>query len=64
LAASAGRNSSSITAAARRPYLQLDEVVEHGWFSAVEIAGLNLPPDMEVMLPAALAWSDSRPATD
>lgn len=49
--------------------LQLDEVVEYGWFSATEIAGLTMPPDMHVMVPAALAWFEmtdrlSRPATD
>jgi hypothetical protein len=38
--------------------LQLDEVVEHGWFSASEIGSLSLPPDMEIMLPAAFSWLD------
>jgi len=39
--------------------LQLDEVVEAGWFSASEIVSLGLPPDMEVMIPAALSWYDA-----
>ncbi len=39
--------------------LQLDEVVESGWFSPCEIATLGLPPDMAVMVPAAISWHDT-----
>lgn len=43
--------------------LQVDEVIESGWFTPTEFASLTLPPDMSVMLPAARAWYEGQNAS-
>jgi len=38
--------------------LQLDEVTEWGWFTQDQIATIETPPDMQIMVPHAFAWYD------